>query len=447
MAIFLIDEIVVGIALPTIRDDLETSQLVAQWVVNAYVLAFTALVAAGGRLGDLVGHRSVFIGGATLLAAGGLLAGAAQNGEWLIASRAVMGAGTAAMFSMGIAMTGIAFAAHERGFAVGVYSLIGAVAAVFAPVFGGLITDLASWRWFFFLNVPLAAGVIAIVSAAWHAPASAVRPARFDVRGFALLLLFLIPLVVALMQSPVWGFGSPAFVALVVCSGIAFVAFVWAERSAAAPLIGFSLFRPPTSIGSNLVIFCAQFSKMAVLVFGAIYLQDRLGMSPIEAGLALLAATAPGWVASIISGRMSDRIGTRIPMLWGVGAMAVSLTALTVLIPGERYLPLVPALLVYGFALPFFFVPPRTAIFNLVPEDSRGEAGGVMTTVQMLGGSLAIAVLGSALLDSDSYGLVFGITAGVTIAVWLATYLLVEADPARWARSGRLSLLQRNPQR
>ncbi len=430
LAIFLLDEIMLGVALPTIRDDLDTSQLVVQWAVNAFVLAFTAAVAATGRLGDLLGHRVVLIVGAAMLAGGAIAAGTAQSGEWLIAGRAVMGLGTAGLFSMGIAMVGIAFAKHERGFAIGIYSLIGAAAAAIAPFLGGAITDLASWRWIFLMTVPLATVVTAIMAAAWHAPETAMRPARFDLRGLVLLVLFLVPLVLALMQSPVWGFASPAFAGLIVVSALALVAFVWVETRVSAPLIDFSLFRSATSVGSNLVIFCAQFTKMAVLVFGAVYLQDRLGMSALATGAALMAATAPGWIASIVAGRMTDRTGARAPILIGVGAMAISLVFLTLLVPGERYIPLVPGLLLFGFALPFFFVPPRTAIFNLVPVHSRGEASGVMTTVQMLGGALAIAVLGSALLDTDSYVLIFGITAGVTIAVWAAAFLLVER-PAR----------------
>ena len=429
LAIFLLDEILVGVALPTIRDDLGTSQLVAQWAVNAFVLAFTAVVAATGRLGDLLGHRLVLISGAALLVGGAIAAGTAQSGEWLIAGRAVMGLGTAGLFSMGIAMVGIAFAQNERGFAIGIYSLIGASAAAIAPILGGVITDLATWRLIFFLNVPLAVAVVAIMTTAWHAPVAATQAARFDRRGFLLLLLFLIPLVLALMQSPVWGFSSPAFVALIVVSALALVGFVWVERRVTAPLVDFNLFRSPTSVGSNVVIFCAQFAKMAVLVFGALYLQDRLNMSPLEAGGALVAATAPGWIASIVAGRMTDRIGTRAPTLLGVGAMAISLIVLTLLLPDERYVVLIPGFLLFGLALPFFFVPPRTAIFNLVPEHSRGEASGVMTTTQMLGGALAIAVLGSALLESESYVVVFGITTGVTLAAWATAFLLVERRP------------------
>ena len=210
LAIFLLDEIMVGVALPTIRDELDTSQLVVQWAVNAFVLAFTAAVAATGRLGDLLGHRVVLLVGAAMLAGGAIAAGAAQSGEWLIAGRAVMGLGTAGLFSMGIAMVGIAFAQNERGFAIGIYSLIGAAAAAIAPFLGGVITDLASWRWIFLLNVPLAGVVAAIMAAAWHAPQTARPPARFDLRGLVLLVLFLVSLVLALMQSPVWGFASPA---------------------------------------------------------------------------------------------------------------------------------------------------------------------------------------------------------------------------------------------
>lgn len=422
----LMEEIMVGVALPTIRDDLGLSQLGARWAINAYVLALTASVAAAGRLGDIVGHGRMLIGGATMFGVGSLAAGLAQGAEWFLAARAVQGIGGAVLLPLSIAVIGIAFSERERGLAIGVYGVFAGAAAAIAPFLGGLLADSASWRWIFFLNIPLAGAVIAIVAPVWREPVDAMKRTRLDLRGFALLLAFLVPLVLALMQGPEWGWGSAAVIVLLVASALALALFVSFELRARDPLIDLGLLRRPTVVGADLVMLCSQFSKIAVIVFGALYLQDRLGMSALEAGAALLAAFVPVLLTAVWSGALTDRYGPRRPVLSGVAAMIVALVWLTIVIPMESYVLMLPGLVLWGLALPFLFNPSLIAVLNAVPAAKRGEASGVASTGRQLGGVLAIPILGAALASGDSFALVFGITAAVTAAVWAAAFLLVE---------------------
>jgi len=442
LGIVLLDEVLVGVALPTIRDELGLSQVGAQWVVNAYVLALTAFVAAAGRLGDIFGHRWVFTAGGAAVCAGSLGAGLADAAGWLIASRIVEGLGAATILSLSLAMTGIAFGEHERGTAVGVYGFIAAILAAVGPILGGVLTDLVSWRWIFFLNLPLMLAILAVVAVVWRdAPAAAVRP-RLDVAGFAAFLGFLVPLVVALMEAPEWGWGSAPVLALFAASAAGLALFVSIERRVRDPLIDVGLLRPQF-VGANLVILCAQFSKMAVLVFGALLLQDRLGMSALAAGTALLVAMIPPVITSLWSGRLTDRIGPRLPILAGVTVMVAALLWLAVFASQDSYALLVPGFLLWGIALSFLFNPAYATILGAVAAGQRGQASGVTATGRQLGGALAVAVLGAVLLSAGGFPAVFAVAAAVTVVGWVATYFLID----RPAPSGRAPVAASAPVR
>jgi MFS family permease len=213
------------VALPTVRDELGLSGVDTQWVVNAYVLTLTVLVAAAGRIGDIVGHRAVFVSGSAVLAIGSVWVGVAGAGGELLVARAIQGAGTAGLLAAGIAMTGIAFAERERGMALGVYGLIGSAAAAVAPFAGGLATDAASWRLIPLANVVLILALVALVLVAWREPER--DPARTALDGLGLLTLlgFLVPLVVALMQAPAWGWGSTSVFCLLLLSALGLLSF------------------------------------------------------------------------------------------------------------------------------------------------------------------------------------------------------------------------------
>jgi predicted MFS family arabinose efflux permease len=215
-------------------------------------------------------------------------------------------------------------------------------------------------------------------------------------------------------------------IALLAIAAVSLALFVRVETRVSQPLIDLRLLQKPTVLGADLVIFCAQFTKLAVLVFGALFLQDRLGMSPLLAGTVLLAALIPVMLTAVWSGRLTDRYGSRVPTLAGVLGTGVALAWIAVAALGESYVLLLPGLVLWGIALPFVFNPPITAVLNSVVPENRGQAAGVATTGRQLGGVLAVAVLGAVLIGSDNYALVFALAAGVTFAVGVAAYLLIE---------------------
>ncbi len=429
LGVVILDEVMVGIALPTIRDELGLSQLGAQWVLNSYALALTVFVAAGGRLGDLFGHRRIFMIGVGVMIAGSVGAGLAQSEGWILSARAVQGAGAAILYPLGFAMTGIVFSDRERGKGIAVAGLVSAFLAASGPFVGGLLTDVVSWRLIFFVNVPLLLAAAIAIAFAWREPERRSARPSFDGRGLVMLGAFLVPLVVALMQAPDWGIRSPAVLLLLALSAVALAAFIWTERRVAAPLLELGQLRRPTVVGANLAIFASQFSKIGVLVFGALFLQDRLGMSPLLAGTAMLATVVPWLITGIWSGLLTDRFGPRLPTLAGVAALVASLAWLALSISAESYFALLPGLILWGLALPFVFNPPITAILNAVGAEQRGEASGVMSTGRQLGGVLAVAVLGASFVVNESFAAVFWISTAVTIGIWVAAYLLLDRPP------------------
>jgi EmrB/QacA subfamily drug resistance transporter len=426
LGIVLLDEVLVGVALPTIREELDLTEVLARWVVNAYVLAVAAFVAAAGRLGDILGHRRVFIGGGAALCLGSLGAGLADSASVMLASRAVEGVGAATMLPLSLAMTGIVFADHERGAAIGRYGLIAAILAAVSPLIGGVLTDLVSWRGIFLLNVPLMLALMVIVAVFWRdVEPTAARP-RLDLGGLAALLAFVVPLVIALMEAPDRGWESAEVLVLFGISAVGLALFVAVERRVRDPLINLELMRPPTVVGANAVIFCAQFAKVAVLVFGTLLLQDRLGLSALGAGFALLAAMIPQVLLATTSGRLTDRLGPRRPMLWGVAVMVVALVWLAVFASQDRYVMILPGFLLFGASISFFYNPGYTTILSAVAAGQRGEASGVTSTGRQLGGALAVAVLGAVLTSAGSFGAVFAVSAAITACVWVLAYLLID---------------------
>jgi len=348
VGLILLDETVVGVALPSVKRDLNLSQVAAHWVINAYLLVFAGLAAAGGKLGDVLGLKRLFILGVAIFGLASLAAGFARDGSWIITARAIQGIGAAVIFPASMAMVTIAFPKEQRGLALGIYGAIGTVFLALGPLIGGFLTDFFSWRWIFWINPPIAVGIALMVAAAWVDPPREDEAARFDYLGLILLVSGLGLFVFALMQGPEWGWSKPAIVTLLI-GGIAVLGtFVVAEWRIATPLIDVDLFGSATFSACNLVVFAAQFSKIAIIVFGAIYLQNALNMSPLEAGLALVAAVGPAPFTAALSGRLADRIGSRIPTLAGLTAAGLALLWIGIAVVWDSYWLLLPALLIWG---------------------------------------------------------------------------------------------------
>ena len=226
------------------------------------------------------------------------------------------------------------------------------------------------------------------------------------------------------MQGAEWGWSAPATVALMAGGVLALVVLAVIERRVRDPLIEIDLFRNPIFTASNLVIFSGQFSKVAIIVFGAVYLQDVLNMNPLKAGIALLVAVVPTAIASLAAGHLADRFGTRRPTLSGELLNVAAMLWIGVTVHVESYLLLVPGLVAWGISLPFHYVPPRRAVMNIIPAAKHGQAGGINMTAQLLGGTIGMAICGALLAATGNFGVIFfaagGLGAIVLTIAWLS---------------------------
>ncbi|USG61627.1 MFS transporter [Sneathiella marina] len=428
IGIVLLDETIVGVALPTIQSDLGISLLASHWVVNSYLLVFAGLVAAGGRLGDILGLRTLFTFGILLFGAASLACGFASSGTYLILARALQGIGAAIIFPASMAMVTIAFPEKERGVAIGIYGTIGTVFLALGPLVGGVLTDYVSWRWIFWINPPIILLIAALVLMTWIDPPRTDAKERFDFLGTLTLISGVGLTVFAIMQGPDWGWVDP-FVIVSLIAGVGlFGLFVIVEINTNQPLIDVALFRNSSFAVCNFTVFMAQFTKIAVFIFGALYLQHALEMSSLQAGIALVAGAAPSIPTGFIAGKTADRFGSRKPALGGIFCIALSILWIGIAVHWESYLLLLPALLIWGAALPFLFVPPMRAIMNEVPIDKQGLAGGIVLCAQLLGGTIGMALCSTVFSTSQNYTGVFLMTAALTIFLFILAYLKIEPE-------------------
>jgi EmrB/QacA subfamily drug resistance transporter len=394
LSLILLDQTVVSVALPTIQRELDTTQTELQWVVNAYLLSLAALVAVGGRLADMFNRVGVLIAGIVLFVGSSAACGLAQSETFLIAARAVQGVGAAMMLPPTGAIVINTFAPGERGKAMGVYAGISMIFLSLGPLVGGLLTDYASWRWVFWVNLPVGAATIAMILGT--RPDGRVPPGqRLDVPGLLTLVPGLAAIVLALMQSNTWGWGSPATLLLLAGGLLLLVAFVALETRVPNPLVQLRLFLTRNFRGDTLVLFCIQFALTGITVFGAIYAQDLLGFDPVQAGLALLPLTIPVLIVAPISGRLYDRIGPRGPVTVGMLLVGASLFWIAAVQHEFSFWVLVPGYVVAGVGIALVMSPSNTDAMNAAPSELRGQASGVVQTVRQVGGTVGLAVVGT----------------------------------------------------
>ncbi len=416
LGIVVLDETVVGVALPTMTRDLGLSTVGSHWVVNAYLLVFAGLAAAAGRLGDIVGLKTLFIIGLAIFGLASLASGFAQSGAWLIAARAVQGVGAAIVFPASLAMITHAFPPEQRGMAMGVYGAVGTFFLALGPFAGGFLSEFLSWRWIFWINPPIVIAIGAVVVAVWRDPPreSAVR---LDVPGLVTLVAGVGLVVFAIMQGPDWGWAHLA-IWLVLAAGLVItLLFVVVELRAAHPLIDVTLFRNGAFSSFNLVIFLAQFSKLAVFIFIAAYLQDRLGFSAMVAGIILLAGTVPPMLTSLPTGIILDRVGGRALLLGGLLASFLSMLWLALAVTWDSFWPLLPAMIIWGGCVSILFVPSLRDVMDAVSPDKRGQAGGISMTAQLLGGTVGMTVCGTLFATTGAYWTIFLLTAVLFLIV------------------------------
>lgn len=398
LAMVLLDQTIVGVALPTIQADLGASPTAAQWIVNAYLLAMAALIAAGGRLSDIYGAIRLFYAGVVVFAVSSALCGLAQSEAWIVAARAVQGLGAALMIPSSMAVAANAFAPRERGRAIGTYQGIAVTALALGPLLGGAITQFLSWRWVFWVNVPVAAAIVLTTAAsrpsgvAEHVQAGQ----RLDVRGLVALVCAVCGVVTALMQGSAWGWTSaPTLVALSI-GAAASAAFVFIElRAREGALVDIRLLGDRNFGGASLVLFSANAVAVAFVVFGSIYMQTVLRAGPLMAGLAMLPAIIPSAVISPIAGGLADRFGPRRPAVAGSIMAAMGYAWIAGAARAESYGLLASGLVFASIGLPLVFNSATVSSLNAVPASRRGEASGTIESVQQIGGAVGLAVVGA----------------------------------------------------
>jgi EmrB/QacA subfamily drug resistance transporter len=444
LAMVLIDETVVSVALPAIQRDLHMSPTGLQWVVNAYLLALASFVAVGGRLGELLGQARMFRLGAALFVVASSACGLAQSGTWIIVARAAQGLGAAAMIPASGAIVINAFHVGERGRAMGIYAGISMFSLALGPLAGGVLTQAISWRAVFWVNIVPGLAMLGLATVTLPADAPE-RGARMDWPGALTLVPGLVMIVFGLMQSGQWGWSSSATIALLAVGAALIAAFVLIEPRRRSPLVQLKLFRNRNFSADNTVLGLVQFALTGLTVFGAIYVQELLGFGPIAAGLSLLPVMVPLLLLAPVAGRLYDRIGPRGLVAAGAVLLCAGLLWAAALLARLEYVWLLPGYVAMGAGIALVTTPASTDAMNTAPAALRGQAQGVVQTLRQAGGTIGLAVMGTAVagIQRSQGSLIPGISAalylggGVVLAGAVVAWALLRHLPAADAPATR----------
>jgi EmrB/QacA subfamily drug resistance transporter len=396
-ALFMImlDNTVVNVALPSIQDDLGVSLSGLEWTVNIYTLTFAVLLVTGGRLGDILGRRRMFLFGVVVFALSSAAIGFAPGEGWLVAGRALQGAGAAFMMPATLSIITVTFPAEERGKAIGTWAGVSALALAIGPVVGGALAEYVSWRAIFFLNLPVAIGAVAVTLFAARESRDESHEHAIDWPGIAALSIGLSALVLALIEGNSWGWGSGRIVALLAVAVAGLGIFALIEPRVREPMVDFSLFRSRTFLGANLVAFIVSFAMFAMFFFTALYLQNILGYSAVEAGVRFLPSTLMIVLIAPVAGRLSDRVGPRPLMVAGLTVVALALFLQTRITVDTGYGLLLPAFVLMGIGMALVMSPMSTAAMNSVEPEKAGVGSGILSMSRMVGATFGVAAIGA----------------------------------------------------
>jgi EmrB/QacA subfamily drug resistance transporter len=392
-SMILVDQTAVPLATADVIADLGGAVAEGQWILTANILPLAALMVFGGRLGDLLGLRRVFLTGALTFMVATAVAGGAQDLSMMIAARAVQGAGAALMMPTAVAITSAVYPGDQRGRALGILAGGSAFFAALGPVLGGLLTSI-DWRLVFLVNVPLAAITVLLTLRATPLlrPEGDGRP-RIDYRGTLTFGLGIAALVFGLSQGQADGWGSPTTVIPLVGALALLVAFVLIELRATSGLLDFRLFRHLNFLAANLSQLLAGAIELGLGFLLPFYLLLVIGISPATAGIALIPATIPIVLAGPLAGRAFDRIGGRVPLVAGYLVLAASGLALAAGAGEQTVGALIPGLVLQGLGLGVVLTVNDPTGLGAVPPDAQGTAAGTINTTEQLGGALGIAGL------------------------------------------------------
>jgi EmrB/QacA subfamily drug resistance transporter len=397
MAQFMVvlDATVVNVALPSIQEDLDISDADLQWIVNAYALTFGGFLLLGGRAGDLLGRKRVFLVGLVIFTVASLLNGLAPSSEFLIIFRGLQGLGAALISPAALSIITITFAeGADRARALSVWAAIAVGGGAVGLLLGGILTDLLSWPWIFFINIPV--GIAVFVAAQRYVPESKDPRAHkaYDIAGAVTVTAGLLILVYAIVKAQEKGWGSLHTVGFMALSFALLGAFVLIERRSAEPLVPLSIFRVRTIRAANVSMFLLAAGIFAMFYFNSLYMQRVLGYSPLEAGLGSLPFTFGIMVGAGLAQLLVARLGAREAGVLGAAIAVVGLLLFLRLEPGSSYpTGLLPPIVVVSVGMGLAFVPVTLIATSGVGEQTAGLASGLFNTSQQIGGALGLAVL------------------------------------------------------
>jgi EmrB/QacA subfamily drug resistance transporter len=389
-----LDIAVVNVALPSIKVDLGFSQDNLQWVISAYALVFGGFLLLGGRAADLLGRRRIFLVGLAVFTVASLLAGLAWSEASLIGARLFQGLGAAIISPAALSMVSTTFReGRERNIALGVWGAVGGFGAAAGVLLGGILTETLSWSWIFFVNVPVGVAAFAIAPFLLTESRDA-RVKSFDLPGAVLVTSGLSSLVYAITRAGTDGWLATPTVAFFSASVLLLAGFVAWELRHPEPLMRLGIFRISTVAGANVAGFILGTALFAMFLMLTLYMQQVLGYSAMQSGVAYLAVAGTAIVWSAVAAQLVTKIGVKPVLVTGMVALTIGLVYFTQVSVGGSYLgDLLPGFLVVGLGIGFAFVPISIAALAGVQPAEAGLASGLINTSQQIGGALGIAAL------------------------------------------------------
>jgi EmrB/QacA subfamily drug resistance transporter len=455
----MLDNTVVNVALPSMAQDLGVGLSELEWIVTGYALTFASVMLTGGKLADLFGRRLIFVVGLVIFTGSSLACGLAESENLLIGARIVQGVGAALMNPATLSIIAATFPPHQRGMAIGIWAGVSALALAIGPLVGGLLTQHLSWNWIFFVNVPV--GILGIVASFVLIKESKDESAeqRLDLPGLLTSGIGLFAFTYALIEANTYGWTSGRIVGAFVVAAAMLCAFVLLEMRQRLPMLDLSLFRNGTFAGANLAILLVALAMFGVFFFVSLYMQGILGYSAVQAGAAFLPMTILIILIAPIAGKASDRIGSRWLMTGGMLLVAAQLVYFSTLGATERYVDLLPGLIVGGMGMALVMTPSAAAAIRALPVDKSGVGSAVLNAFRQVGGSIGIALMGAIMAHEvgglkgpevfrdperfvDGFSTTLKVAAGIAFVGAIVSFALVRAHDPHGPSTAREAVLE-----
>jgi EmrB/QacA subfamily drug resistance transporter len=418
-----LDNLVVSVAIPSIRRDLGASIQSLEWTVNAYVLSYAVLLLTGAALGDRFGRRRMFLAGLALFTAASAGAALAPTTALLVAARAVQGAGAAIVTPLTLTLLADAFPAERRGLALGVWAGISGVAVALGPLVGGAVVQGISWHWIFWINVPI--GLVLLPLAARRLAESHGPYGSLDLRGLALVSSGAFAVVFALVRAQSLGWGSTPILALLLGGATLLALFVGWERRAPEPMLPMAFFAKRAFAVTNVVSLGMYFGMFGSIFFLSQFMQNVLHNTPLQAGLKILVWTGATMVVAPLAGVFSEKLGSRPFMFSGLtlqaGALAWLASETSTHMP---YSHMIVPFIMAGAGMALVFAPSANAVLSAVRTEQAGQASGATNAIREVGGVLGVAVLASVFTGAGGYTSPQAFVAGLVPALWVGVAVL-----------------------